>query len=249
MLNKDGRRTEMDTKGLRINAAFAHPPNTLRLCGSTKAMSAMEECASGGSCEEAEKEIKSFRTLWPYLQTIADALGRDPLDTLVAESYWLGHPKVFHFKPEDFRALLRFFSRQKEIPKEYIEQLRTDPPKRFIPFHTFQVLLGAKHGGGINEASLAGINDCMVSWGRIRSLEMETFTAVVNLARLNIAQNGLYLEFVLTNVQFDPRITPNLKPGTQVAVHWNRVVKTITLIQRNRLVKATDEVLRSQNSI
>lgn len=239
----------MDPKGLRIISAFALPPNTLRYCGSTKAKSAMEECVLGGSCIEAAEQIKSFRTMWPYLQFIGEVLGRDPLEPIVAECYWLGNPKVFHFKPQDFQTLLGFFSLQKEIPNEYIEQLGQNPPKRVIPFHTFQVLLSAKHGGGINEASLEGINDCMVSWGKIRSLEMETSTAVVNLARLRLAQNGLYLDFETTDVPFNPKVTPNLKLGTQVAVHWNLVVKTITQIQVNRLKKATDEVLSSQDSI
>lgn len=232
--------------GLYINSLFALPPNTLQLCGSRKAQSAMEACASGGDCTGVEEQIKTFRTLWPYMQYLAFGIGCEPFDVKPAESYWMGNPAIYHFDADSFEMLLKFFGEQPEIPKEYIELLRANKPKKVIPFHTFQVLLSAKNTGGINEAALPGINNCMVSWGVIKKVDYELNQADVLLTQMEFHQGRLKLKKELVTLSFNPKVVPNLMPKQHVAAHWGTIVMKISLIAEQRLIKATDEVLKIQ---
>ena len=228
---------------------FALPPSILRYCGSKEAMSAMEICAAGGSCNEVKEQIKSFRTLWPYLQFIAKVLRCDPYDLKPTECYWLGHPSVYRFNSADFEILLGFMEDQGDTPTQYIEELRANPPKAIIPFHTFQVLLSAKHGGEINEATLGGINNCMVSWGRVKQINEQTNEAELLMAQLGLNNGKLTVEKRLISVVHNPITVPNLQRGNYVAVHWETIVAAISPIRANRLEKATNEVLRIQHLI
>ena len=232
--------------GTYINALFALPPNTLALCGSRKAQTALEEFLMGGDVIAAQEQLRTFRNLWPHLQYIAGVLGDDPFDARPAECYWLGHPAIFKgFNPTNYLDLIKLLEVQPEIPSAYIDELRAHLPKVVYPFHTWKVIREAKYNGG----TLEGINNCMVAWGRVKEIDASKNEAQVNLAQMTETNGKLRIHTVLVKLAFNPKIVTGLKHGSYVAAHWGNIVMKITVIAAQRIEKATTEVLKIQDEI
>jgi hypothetical protein len=167
----------MDITALQFCARFALSPNTLGYCGSKTAN--LKDCIEKGNCDHVKKEIKKFIVLWPYLKTISEITGLDPFSYEVIEAYWLGNDLLKKVKNEDYEILLKNFIEQ-GVPKWLVSDLKKNPPKKFIPNHTFQVLfVGVGRASGAVPFNRTTVNKCLITgkgkyayhWGeKIKSL-------------------------------------------------------------------------------
>lgn len=76
----------MSEEGAARFARYAYPPNALGYCGPAGASAMLAPEAA----EEIGRRARRFEGAWSYLEVLAEASGRDPLDDDVVEAYWLG---------------------------------------------------------------------------------------------------------------------------------------------------------------
>lgn len=76
----------MSAEGAARFARYAYPPNALGYCGPTGASAMLAREAT----DEIGLRARRFEGAWSYLEVLAEATGRDPLDDDVVEAYWVG---------------------------------------------------------------------------------------------------------------------------------------------------------------
>jgi len=195
-----------------------------------------------GKCEGVEEELSKFIALNPYMETLARVIGEKKFSYKVAEAYWLGNDELKKAKLNHYRLLLKFFTKQ-GVPSWLVDELGKQVPKKFIPFHLFQVLhVGVGRASGAVPFNLDSINNCMVRWGTIEKIEN---------GELRIENWGLerkHDKYILvkqdTKVAFREDFLPGVKVGDMVAVHWGQAVKKLTPKEVANLAYWTGEVLK-----
>lgn len=81
----------MNKKAAQLVARIALPPNLEGACGTEETPEILEACIREGKCTKIREILPTFKTMFPNLQKIADAVGMDVLDYPVVEAYWLGN--------------------------------------------------------------------------------------------------------------------------------------------------------------
>lgn len=214
------------TESLQLLSRYSLPPNSLGYCGKGSAPEKFKACIIGGKCDGVEEEITHFIVLHPYIKTIAALSGKDKFDYEVGECFWLGNDLINMAKLEHYELLLDNFLTQ-GVPESFVNELRQKKPKQFIPFHLFQVLhVGVGKSSGAVPFNLETINNCMIRWGEVTSIESTTLTAELN--SVEIVDDKYQLTKLPFTVEFNPLLLPNLKVGDTVSVHWNVVNKILT---------------------
>jgi hypothetical protein len=233
----------VDIKALQLAARFALPPNSLGYCGKNTAPERLKDCVINGECKDISEELSKFIVLNPYLETLAKILKTDKFSYSLIEAYCLGNDELRKIKQEDYQILLEAFVKQ-GVPSWLVEELKNDIPKKFIPFHLFQVLhVGVGRASGSVPFNMETINNCMVRWGVVTKVDSWQLTVDLN----SLIKNKLYK---LTTIQekFDYRkdFLPGIKMGDIVAVHWKQVVKILNKKEVENLSYWTNQVLRFQ---
>lgn len=231
----------MNTKALQLNCRFALAPNSLGYCGKDSAPEKFKKCILGEGCSGVKKEIEKFIVLNPYLETISNILGKDKFDYDASEAYWMGNKLLNLVKAKHFDLLLENFSEQ-GVPDFLLKKLRNKKPKVFIPNHLFQVLfVGVGQASGAVPFNLDSINNCMIRWGRVEKIEKNKAWIELNSLK---KKDGYKLVKNRQKIPFDSYITPDLKVGNSVAVHWNMVVKKLTKDEEKKLFFWTKKTLK-----
>ena len=233
----------MDTSALQLESRFSYAPNSLGYCGRSSANIKFRRCILKGNCEGVEEEITHFIVLYPYLKTMAAISGLSPFSHEVIESFWLGNDLLKKVKSADYNLLLNNFLEQ-NVPEWLVNELREKKPKAFIPTHLFQVLhVGVGRASGAVPFNLETINNCMIRWGTVESVETKTKRAHVKVSSLKKGVGRYSLQQTEEVVPFDPRFVLGLAKGSKVCVHWNWVAKILTAPEEARLKFWTDKVL------
>ena len=198
-----------------------------------------------GKCAGVEEEFKHFIVLHPYLRTLSKIIGKPKFSYKVVESYWLGNDRLLKAKNKDYPILLNFFAKQ-GVPEWFVDELKSEKPKKFIPTHLFQVLhVGVGRASGSVPYNLESINNCMIRWGKVEKVNKKT--AVVKLNSLKKVR-GIYKRALVTETHpFVAGFVPNIKVGTTVTVHWKQIVKILTEEEIEKITYWTDEVLKTIN--
>lgn len=231
----------MDTKALQLASRFALPPNSFGYCGKDTAPEKFKCCVIDELCEGVEDEITKFIVLNPYLQTLGKLLDKSPFAYEVVESYWLGNDELTKIPAEGYQLLLDNFEKQ-GVPDWLVEELRTKIPAKFIPTHLFQVLhVGVGRASGSVPYNIETINNCMVRWGSVVSVDGTA--ATVKLNSLEKKDAKLNLRVLEETHQFLPDFVPDLKKGDIVAVHWKQIVKQLSKAEVVKVEKWTNQVL------
>ena len=146
-------------------------------------------------------------------------------------------------KGEHYDLLLENFLAQ-GVPAWLVDELKQRRPKIFIPSHLFQVLhVGVGRASGAVPFNLDSMNNCMIRWGKVE--EIVGGDAVININSLK-QENGKHTLTVLKEtVPFNSILTPGLKTGDLVAVHWKQVIKILTAAEEKNLSFWTTEVIQS----
>lgn len=233
----------IDVKALQLGSRFSIKPNSLGYCGRKSAVSITENCVINGKCKGVEDEFNNFIALNPYLETLSIILNLPKFSYEVIESYWLGNDQLKKVRTKDYEILLENFIKQ-GIPEFFIKELETKKPKKFIPFHLFQVLhIGVGKVSGSVPFNLESINNCMIRWGKVEKIIDKS--AIIKLNSLINKKNKYSLIFIKEKISINYDFTPNLKIGDVVAVHWKMIAKILTSIEKSNLSFWTRQVLKN----
>ena len=222
----------IDVPALQLESRFSLPPNSLGYCGKDTAPGKFKACIISGECDGVEEEVSHFIVLHPYLKTLASIVNLPKLSYPVVEGYWIGNDYLKMAKGEHYDLLLENFLAQ-GVPAWLVDELKQRRPKIFIPSHLFQVLhVGVGRASGAVPFNLDSMNNCMIRWGKVE--EIVGGDAVININSLN-----------KETVPFNSILTPGLKTGDLVAVHWKQVIKILTAAEEKNLSFWTTEVIQS----
>ena len=235
----------MDKKALQLLSRFSLPPNALGYCGKDSAPEKFKKCVIEGKCSDVNNEIKKFIVLNPYLKTLAKITGKDVFSFEVAEAYWIGNSQLKKVKIDDYKILLKNLEKQ-GVPEWILDDLKERWPKKFIPTHLFQILhVGVGRASGSVPYNLNSINNCMIRWGKIKSVsENKAKVSVYSLAR---SEKGYKLVKKEKNFLIIPGFTTKLKSGDEVAVHWGHIIKRLNKSEVRKISFWTKEVLKALN--
>jgi len=229
---------DVDPKALELISRFAFCPNNLGYCGLESASKKFVDCVSQGRCEDVAEELPEFKVLHPYLQMIAEVTGKHWLDYEVAEAYWLGNDLLKKFGNEHYEVLMEWFLKQ-GLPDFFVEEIRSERPKTFIPIHLFNILhVGVGRVTASVERNLENINQCMVRWGKVKEVEDEQVTVALHSL---VTESEIGVSNV--TVKYMPEFLPEVGLGDVVAVHWGAAVLQLNERQVENLEKWTRRLL------
>ncbi len=232
----------MDTKALKLAARFSLAPNILGYCGRKNAFKIFKDCIINSKCNAVKRELESFIVLDPYLETLSKITGYDKFSYSNIEAYWLGNKNLKKAKEKDYKLLISNF-RKKKVPEFFLKELKSKVPKKFIPFHLFQVLyIGVGKASGSVPYNMDSINNCMVRWGKVEKKEKDYLTINLN----SLMKRGKKYNLILKKGRYTyrPEFLPNLKLGDTVAVHWREVVKKLTKEEVRKIEYWTKQVIK-----
>ena len=243
----------MITDGASLFARFAYPPNALGYCGPADSVALREYAAAGWSDLGLRDLARRFEGAWPYLALIAAASGRDPLDSAVVDSYWIGSPLLDRVPARLLAAHLdeRFAHRAGSHWSD-LEALALLGGRAHHNFHVFAVYpwVGMLRAG-YSEEPLHVLDSCRVRWGTVMAVNGSA-TATVRTRPLSWDGHALVLapavdEQVQAVVDED---NPNggLQPGDQVALHWSWVCDVLDRSRLARLQHYTATQMRLVNT-
>lgn len=238
----------MDIKALQLESRFSLPPNSLGYCGKNTAAEKFKHCIRTGECKDVEEEVTHFIVLHPYLKLLADITYKPKFSYQIIEAYWTGNELLKKAKPEHYDALMNYFLEQ-GVPDFFVDELRHKQPKIFIPNHLFQVLhVGVGRASGAVPFNIHTINNCMIRWGKVVTLENNKANIILNsLDQINENAKISKIKYKISKnkelIPFNYDLVPNLKIGDTVAVHWNMVIKILAKEEENKLEYWTKAVI------
>lgn len=209
------------SSGLLAFIRYGFMPNHLGYCGGDEADLLFEHAATGRADARLAPLLARFTGAVPYLRTIASANGiTDPFDRRVVDAYWLGNDLLDTVEASALsRTLEERFGRQ--LTGRLRDEVLRKPPAGARPYHLFHVLdvyrrLEAK------EISMAAMESCRISWGRVRGVEPAAL--VVDRQPLVERDGRLALgpeapERVLRSLA-GQGFTDDVAVGDWVSVHW-----------------------------
>lgn len=234
----------MDQKALQLAARFSLPPNSLGYCGKNTAPAKFIDCVINGNCADVTDELRKFIVLNPYLETLTNITGLDAFSYPVIEAYWIGNDELKKTKQEDYHLLLENFAKQ-GVPVWLVADLKKNVPTRFIPTHLWQVLhVGVGRASGSVPYNLKTINNCMIRWGKVTTIDKERMA--VNLNSLSKNKTGYSLTVSSQTFAYRSGFLPKVAAEDTVAIHWRQVVKKLTKTEVSNLEFWTNEVITTQ---
>ncbi len=232
----------MDIKALQLAARFALPPNSLGFCGRRSAPARFTECIKQNKYEGIKEELEKFIVFNPYLETIKKITKDEKFCYKNIEAYWLGNERLEMATKNDYFNLLINFSKQ-GVPEWLVKELKNKVPKVFLPFHLFQLLhVGVERAGGMIQNNLDSLNNCMARWGRVAKITNNKIE--IDLWSIGKKAGRYSLIKMKEKCDWEPEITPEVKKGSLVAVHWKQVVKTLDLRERQNLKYWTEQTVK-----
>jgi hydrogenase maturation factor len=219
---------------------YGFMPNRLRYCGSDDNSTlfgyGLEGVVDGG----LPLLLRRFTGALPYLQLIARANRiPDPFDARVVEAYWLGNELLETVEVRQlYDALLERFGKQ--LQGRTRELVLGKAPAGARPHHSFHVLDVHSRVGEL-EHSLATLDNCRVSWGRVT--RQEGGELVVERQPLLLRDGKLALgearmERVLRQVG-GRGFVDDVQPGDWVSLHWGWACEVLSERERTNLERYT----------
>ena len=207
--------------GLLLFIQYGFMPNHLGYCGGNENELLLEHAAARAADRGLAPMLAKFTGAFPYLRTIATANEiADPFDARVVEAYWIGNPLLNNVRPAELAGSLqdRF---GKQMSGKLREQILTKPASGAHPYHLFHVIDVYRHIES-EEVSLAAMENCRVSWGKVRSVEISSL--LVDRQPLQIQDGKLVLgepraERVLRSLS-GKGFVDEVHQGDWVSIHW-----------------------------
>lgn len=219
---------------------YAFGPNRLHYCGPDASHEIGSYIEEGGSDPGLEALLRAFRTMYPYLQHIADANGiRNPFDERVVEAYWIGNELLDTVdKKKFYRHLREGLNLRDHLGGKNFDRLTDKLRRGAVPHHSFHVFdVWKRTGHAAVEHTLESLDSCRISWGVVRSLEGPQI--VVDYEPLSYLGGKLQLgsavhKRIRRSLEGDLDIDL-VKPGDIITMHWDTPCEVITAPQARRL--------------
>lgn len=222
-------------------ARYGFMPNRLQYCGPTGDNRTLFDYAVEGVTDGGLTQLlRQFSGALPYLRLIARANNLpDPFDPRVVEAYWIGNElldrvevrQLYDSLQERFASQLQGRTRDLVLGKA---------PAGARPHHSFHVLDVHSRVGELGH-TLATLDNCRVSWGRV--LQVQGAELIVERPGLVLRDGKLCLaepapESVVR--QFDGHgFADAAQDGAWVSLHWGWVCEVITPRERANLERYT----------
>jgi hypothetical protein len=221
-------------------ARYAFMPNRLGYCGGDDNRALYDYVVASAADTGLTELLRRFSGAMPYLQLIARSSGiGDPFDARVVEAYWIGNDllqqvearQLYDHLGERFAKQLSGATRALVLGKA---------PAGARPHHSFHVL-DVYTRTGDTERTLAAMDNCRVSWGRVShvdgaSLIVERQPLELEAGRLTFGAPRA--ERVLRQIE-GRGFADTSAPGDWVSLHWGWVCEVITDDERTRLERYT----------
>jgi hypothetical protein len=227
---------------------YAFMPNRLRYCGGDDNRTLLEYGVDGVIDGGLRPLLRRFTGALPYLQLIAHANDiADPFDDRVVEAYWLGNTLLERVEVRQLHDALaeRFGAQLQGRTRDWV---LGKAPAGARPHHNFHVFDVHARVGEL-EHSLATMDGCRVSWGRVAAIEgpellVERQPLTLLDGRLALGPAGPFRAVR----QVEGRgFADAAAPGDWVSLHWGWVCEVITGRQQAALKRYTDDHLRLAN--
>ena len=233
--------------GVALCARFSIATNRLRYCGPSDAEPDLYRAITTDEGHvEARAHLSRFEALMPYLEAIGRKHGLDPFDRRVVEAYWVGNSLLDALDSSDFRDLLDALVRR-GLPRSLSRRLGDHLPSRPLFHHAFHVsFVGVGNVTGHVETTLANMEACRPAWGTVcaregATLRVERSSWAVRDARLAAGPPKI------VEVSFDPRVVPDVRIGSTVALHWGWSALQLDDAQRGALEEYSRRAIESAN--
>ena len=231
-------------------ARFAYAPNELGYCGPEGHDALFEYGATGTVDAGLRAMAQRFEGAWPYLELIAGVNGiDDPLDSRVIDAYWLGGPLLDGLRSVEAERSLADFAAGAGPAWELVHQCIVDGARPSHGFHVFTVYpwLGLLRAGTPAPA-LRVLDRCRIRWGRV--LDVGETDATVESAPLTwdgstVGMGAPRPEVV--RIGRDGTSLVRLRPGDDVAMHWDWVCERLDAARLASLQADTAQQLSAVN--
>ncbi len=239
--------------GPLLFARFAFPPNRLGLCGPESGLTLPERVRAGRPDPELSRIARGFEGAYPYLELIASENDiADPLDARVVEAYWLGNDLLDRVGPRARHDDLteRFRGRASQREWRWLEAKADGPSAVHHSFHVLEILprIGLIRGG-LPPDLIGVLERCLVRPGRVASTAADALD--VELPPLELVDGRLRLglpRLERLSIAAGDGFGDVLRPGDDVAIHWDRVCGRLTPTQAMRLAAVTSRNLAVANT-
>jgi hypothetical protein len=219
---------------------YGFMPNRLRYCGGddnrTLFEYGVERAVDGG----LSPLLRRFNGALPYLQLIARANGiADPFDGRVVEAYWIGNSLL---DGVEARALYDHLRERfnKQLSGRARDLILGKAPAGARPHHSFHVLDIHSRLGEL-EHTLATLDNCRVSWGRVQCIDAGEL--VVDRSALVLRDGKLVLgepapERIARQIE-GRGFADEASIGDWVSVHWGWACEVLSPEQVANLERYT----------
>ena len=220
------------SSGLLRFIHYGFMPNHLGYCGGDDNRELFDYGVAGQVDGGVEPILRKFSGALPYLRLIARANGiADPFDDRVVEAYWLGNDLLSGVEVRQlYDDLLERFRGQ--LSPNALKWVVGKAPAGAQPHHNFHVF-DVHSRAGEQGWSLATMDNCRVSWGRVLSniggqLLVDRQPLVLANGQLTLGASEPYA----ARQQLDGRgFVADAGVGDYVALHWGWVCETISARQ------------------
>ena len=220
---------------------YGFMPNRLQYCGPTGDNRtlfdyAVENQVDGG----LSPLLRQFTGALPYLKLIARANDvADPFDPRVVEAYWIGNEMLDHVEVRQlYDSLLERFGEQ--LTGRTRQLVLDKAPAGARPHHSFHVLDVHSRVGEM-ATSMATLDNCRVSWGRVVTVDggelvvsrppLELFGGKLALGRPRAERFTRQME--------GRGFADAAQVGDWVSLHWAWVCEVISDRQQRNLERYT----------
>jgi Family of unknown function (DUF6390) len=233
--------------GVALGARFSLATNRLSFCGPADAEPLLYRAiVDGTGLPEARRSLERFEALRPYLEAIGRKHGLDPFDDRVVEAYWIGNDLLDAFGPAEFREILDALT-TRGLPRRVAGRLSERLPARPLPFHAFHVcFVGVGAVTGHVPTTLPNMEACRPGWARVTAVT----TDGLDVAAPALEARGGRLRLGpdrARRLAYDPRVVPGIRPGDDVAVHWEWAAVRLSAGQRRAIEAYTRRSIDAAN--
>jgi hypothetical protein len=241
--------------GEALFARYAYPPNELGHCGPPGAEMLLAGGASGGGSRGVDGEVRQrahqFDGAWPYLRLLAAETGRaDPLDPAVVNAYWLGGTLLDEVPAERLVQLAgSAFGHQPGVRERLAERPALAAVGASHAFHVFVVYPWVAMLSTGSDVPRSILDTCRVRWGTVESVTGERARVRSQPLSWDGSALGLGPERLeeCRWAQGQHAFAAGLRPGEQVALHWDWVCDRLSGDALDQLAGRTRRQLDAVN--
>ena len=241
------------TSGAVRFARYAFPPNALGYCGPDD-HSALFEYSTAGLVDGGLLALAhDFEGAWPYLEFIARATGRDPLDNDVVEAYWIGNRLLDRVDVSAFgNSTEERFRGRAGASWDAVRDAVAAGARPNHGFHVFCIYpwVGLMRTG-LTTQPLEVLDRCRIRWGGVVAVEGDV--AVVESQPLILEGDRVSLgprhQEKVAWASEGRGFARALNPGDQVSMHWGWVCERIDSATVRTLERETTAALGLANRV